>query len=511
MNPTTLTNFSASCQRTYTLTVVCLLIWGTCGTVLTVAQPIHTFDIVLDGGRVIDPETGLDEVRNIGIRDGRIMAVSSEVLTGKQNIDVSNLVVSPGFIDLHVHGITNREQEYQARDGVTTALELEFGVPYLEKWYRSREGKALINYGASVNWAVNRVKGLDAMGPVFEEIEREISGGDFRGFPSVMNHFYRAFSVELSKIRTVEMLNGIRESLAAGGLGIGVPSGYIGGASREEVFRLYQLAGKMQVPIISHVRPGGTMAVQQAISNALLTNAPLHIVHINSVTRSEIGLAIEIVQTAQNKGFDITTELYPYPAGSTGLQTAIFDEGWQERLGISYDAIQWVATGERLTKETFDKYRKEGGMVISYTMKPEWIRLGIAAKDVMIASDGMPYAALAHPRTAGTFSRVLGKFVREEEVVTLPVALEKITLLPAKRLETVAPMMRYKGRIQVGCDADLTIFDPQTIIDKASFERGLEFSEGIRYVMVQGVLIVEDGKTVKNVFPGQPILGKYKK
>ncbi|NND32522.1 MAG: D-glutamate deacylase, partial [Saprospiraceae bacterium] len=303
-----------------------------------------TFDIVLIGGRVIDPETNLDALRNIGIRDGRIMAISSEMLTGDQIIDVSDLVVSSGFIDLHVHGITNQEQEYQVRDGVTTALELEFGVPYLAEWYRSREAKAMINYGASVCWAVDRVRGIEAVNPAFEEVQHEVSAGDYRGIPSVMNHFSRAFSIELSDTGKVKMLEGIKSALTEGGVGIGVPIGYVGGASREEVFKIYQLAGEMHVPIFSHVRSGGTMAVQQAICDALLTNAPLHIVHINSVTQSEIGLAIEMVQTAKKQGFDITTELYPYPAGSTGLQTAIFDEGWQERLGVSYDALQWVAT-----------------------------------------------------------------------------------------------------------------------------------------------------------------------
>jgi N-acyl-D-aspartate/D-glutamate deacylase len=129
----------------------------------------------------------------------------------------------------------------------------------------------------------------------------------------------------------------------------------------------------------------------------------------------------------------------------------------------------------------------------------------------MIASDGMPYAKLANPRTAGTFSRVLGKYVREEKVIDLNTAIEKMTLLPAKRLEGIAPVMRFKGRIQVGADADITIFDPDTVIDKATFEKGLEFSAGIEYVLVHGSLVLRNGKTVSNVFPGQAVYGKFKK
>lgn len=211
------------------------------------------------------------------------------------------------------------------------------------------------------------------------------------------------------------------------------------------------------------------------------------------------------------KGFDISTELYPYTAASTSLQSAMFDEGWQQRLGISYGDLQWVATGDRLTKETFDAYRKTGGVVIIHVMKPEWIKTGIAAPGVMIGSDGMTYAKLAHPRTAGTFSRVLGKYVREDKVIDLMTAIEKMTLLPAKRLENIAPSMRFKGRIQVGADADITIFNPNTIIDKATFEKGLEFSAGIEYVMVNGTFVLKNGKTVSTVFPGQAVYGKFKK
>lgn len=202
--------------------------------------------------------------------------------------------------------------------------------------------------------------------------------------------------------------------------------------------------------------------------------------------------------------------MYPYTAASTAIQSAIFAEGWQDRLGIGYDDLQWVANGERLTEETFQKYRTEGGLVIIHMMKPEWIKSGIAAPGLMIASDGMPYAELAHPRTAGTFSRVLGKYVREEKVIGLMDAIEKMTLLPAKRLEGIAPMMRFKGRIQVGADADITVFNPNTIIDRATFEGGLEFSEGIEYVLVNGTFILKNGKTVQDSFPGQPIYGRYK-
>jgi hypothetical protein len=307
------------------------------------------------------------------------------------------------------------------------------------------------------------------------------------------------------------VLANIKASLAAGGIGIGVPIGYLPKTKPGEMFSVYKLAGDMNALVFSHVRQPDIASIQEVIADAVLTGAPLHIVHINSMSLGQIQLALELVRSAVAKRFDITTELYPYTAASTLLQSAMFTEGWQERLGISYGDLQWEATGERLTKESFEMNRKAGGTVIIHMMKPEWIKAGIAAPGVMIASDGMPYSPLAHPRTAGTFSRVLGKYAREEKVIDLMTAIEKMTLLPAKRLETVAPMMRYKGRIQIGADADITIFNAKTIIDKATFDKGLAFSEGIEYVIVNGVVVLKNGKTAANVFPGQPVYGKFKK
>jgi dihydroorotase len=481
---------------------------------LFLSAPIHAqsslqYDIVLIGGRVIDPETKLDTIKNVGIINNRIAQISSEPLKGKEIINVSGLVVVPGFIDLHVHGRGNKEQEFKLHDGVTTMLELEWGIEFLDKWYESRKSKSIINYGASVCWPFERFKALDKYKTELKELYQEAVSGE-SSFDSLFSKIRISYSDTLSPEQMSKTLENIRNSLDEGAIGIGVPIGYLPIVKEEEVFRVYQLAGELKAPIFTHVRPAGITSIQQAIADAILTGAPLHIVHINSASLGKIYFATELVQTAKNRGFDVTTELYPYTAASTLLQSAVFDEGWQERLGISYNDLQWVATGERLTKETFQSHRKAGGMVIIHSMKPEWIRYGIAFPNTIIASDAMPYSPLAHPRTAGTFCRVLGKYVREEKILDLATAIEKMTLLPARRLEGIAPMMRYKGRIQIGADADITIFDPATVIDKATFEKGLAYSEGIEYVIVNGVIVLKNGKTVENVFPGQPIYGKYK-
>lgn len=473
------------------------------------SQSTIVYDIVLEGGRVIDPETKLDATRNVGILGNRIAQISTETLKGKEVIDVKGLVVSPGFIDPHVHGISNVEQEYQLYDGVTSALELESGVPYLNTWYKSRQSKALINYGASVSWPFARFL-------TFPEYKKEqpvlkdgiVSGGDKTDIGYVIN---QVVGKSLSEEQTKSMLTNIKTELDAGGIGIGVPIGYFPGATLEEVYRVYQLAAEQKTTIISHVREPNLTAIQQAISDAVTTGAPLHIVHLNSMALGQIQMGIEMVQAAQKKGFEITTEVYPYTAASTRLQSNIFADGWQERLNITYNDLQWVDTGERLTKETFEKYRKTWGIVIIHMMKPEWLKAGVAAEGVMIGSDGMPYAQMAHPRTAGTFARILGKYVREDKMIDLPTAINKMTFMTAKMLEKSAPMMRFKGRIQVGADADITVFNPETVTDKATFEEGLKFSEGIEYVLVNGVLVLKKGKKVDNVFPGQAVYGKFKK
>jgi N-acyl-D-aspartate/D-glutamate deacylase len=474
------------------------------------AQSEITYDLVLKGGRVIDPETRLDAIKNIGINNSRIVQISSAPLKGKEIINVEGLVVAPGFIDLHVHGRDNQVQEFQLHDGVTTALELEFGIENLAEWYASRKSKALINYGASVNWPFERFKAMDKYQENLKEsVQTTLSGKS--SLETLFKIIGPSYTDKLSQEETQKMINNIKKSLDDGGIGIGIPVGYLPKTNSEELFRIYQLAAELKLLVFSHVREPNILSIQEAIANAAMTGAALHLVHINSMALGQIQLALNMISSANQKGLDISTELYSYTAAATLLNSAFFDEGWQDRLGISYSDLQWVANGERLTKDTFDSYRKTGGTVIIHMMKPEWIKTGIAYPGVMIASDGMPYSPLAHPRTAGTFSRVLGKYVRDENVLSLNEAIEKMTLLPAKRLENSSPMMRFKGRIQVGADADITIFNPNTIADQASFEKGLKFSTGIEYVLVNGTIVLRNGKTQENVFAGQAVHGKFKK
>jgi N-acyl-D-aspartate/D-glutamate deacylase len=466
------------------------------------AQPSVPYDLVIAGGRLMDPESGLDAVRHIGIRDGKVAAVSERPLIGRTVLQAVGRAVAPGFIDLHAHGQTNRANEYQAHDGVTTALELEVGVPAVGAFLKSRENKSILNYGATSSHGAMRTMSL-------HEFASEVAGWENSTVDwNEIAHKgrYKALTQpeEYTTLAAV-MERGLRE----GALGLGLAHQYYPAASREEIFRVFQMAERWKVPIFTHVRSMNVDAMQEVIADAAATGVSLHIVHVNSMSLGALPVVLDIIESARKRGLDITTEAYPYTAASTFLESTMFDAGWQERLGISYGDLQWVATGERLTRETFDEYRRKGGVVIMHLMKPEWIQRAIAAPFVMVASDGMPYAQGAHPRSAGTFSRVLGFYAREQKVLPLMQALAKMTIMPARRLEAIAPQMKNKGRLCVGADADITVFDPDRVRDTATFERGLSFSAGIDHVLVNGVPVVRDGKTVPNTFPGKPVLGNY--
>lgn len=469
------------------------------------------YDIVISNGRVMDPETGLDAIRNVGIRGESVVAISMQPLNGTTEVDATGLVVSPGFIDLHAHGQSARANEFQAMDGVTTALELEAGVPDVAMFLAMREGDAVINYGASIShgalrtWSMPEhedklntlVAGLQEAGDGTDGIENSF-------FDAIAAGQYQALDAQYHPVLWKRLGKGLTD----GALGIGMPHAYYPGVTADETFHLFEFAAEQQVPIYTHVKGMGTAGVQEVVANAVATGAALHIVHINSTSLAQYQTNLDVILGAQARGADITTEAYPYTAGSTGLQSALFDDGWQEIMGISYGDVQWQDTGERLTEETFKRYRQEGGIVIIHSMKPEWIKAILSDPRVMVASDGMPYAPGAHPRGAGTFSRFLGRYVRDQEIISLMGGLAKVTLMPAERLEAVSPQMKRKGRMQIGSDADITIFSAEKIVDTADFEGGLSYSTGVQYVLVNGQFVVWDGELVAGARPGRAILGK---
>ena len=454
---------------------------------LLMSAPVlaQTYDIVLANGRVVDPETNLDAIRNVGLNSGRIAAISASPLTGRTTVDAKGLVVTAGFIDLHSHGQDAENYAYKARDGVTTALELEVGVNPVASWYAAREGRALVNFGATSGHIPARMAVMHDSGTL---LPRDAAAT-------------RAATAGERK-ETYEL---VRQGLDEGALGIGMGIAYTPKASREEILEIFELAALRRVPVFVHIRssgpvePGAVDALQEVLSDALATGAGLHVVHITSMGLRQTPLLLRMIAGAQRRGLDVTTEAYPYTAAMTDLGSAVFEEGWQTRNGdITFGSLQSAATGERLTAESFVRYRKQGGMVIIHSIPEEIARLAIADLNVMVASDGEIDHGKGHPRGAGTFARVLGHYVREEHALTLMDALRKMSLMPAQRLG-----IQSKGRLQVGADADITVFDADRVNDRATFDNPAQYSEGIPYVLVNGAFVVKDGQLQQNVAPGR--------
>jgi N-acyl-D-aspartate/D-glutamate deacylase len=463
------------------------------------------YDLVLEGGRVMDAETGLDAIRNVGIRDGKIVIVSSEPLAGRRVVHASGLVVVPGFIDLHQHSQDMESQRVKALDGVTMALELEIGVPDVAQFLKAKEGHSLIHYGTSASHVAARAQAFGA--PLGTELIRTHAG-----IPEILPKSGPATDQPATPEQIEAMRKRLRSELDAGGLAVGMGIQYTPGATRLEVIEMFRLAAERRLPVYTHARSSGRVepgsaveAVSEVIGAAAIAGVSLHIVHINSTCLRDSLECLSLVEGARARGLDVTTEAYPYIAGMTAINSALFNPGWREKLGISYGDLVLPATGEHLTKERFDELHNSSTAhwVLIFANTQEVVDEVIPHPLVMIASDG----AEGHPRNAGTYSRVLRQYVREKGTLTLMGALRKMTLMPAETLERSTPMARQKGRLQEGADADIAVFDAGTITDRSTFEKPMEASDGVRYLIVGGTVVVDQGKIVPSVFPGHALLG----
>jgi N-acyl-D-aspartate/D-glutamate deacylase len=457
------------------------------------------YDLVLQGGRVMDPETGLDAVRNVGIRDGKIARIGTDPLTARRVVNAAGLVVAPGFIDLHQHGQDIASQRVKALDGVTTALELEIGAPDVAQFLKAKQGTSLINYGTAASHVAARAFAFGTPLPAGDILPKS---GDATNLP--------ATTEQLDKMK-----QRLRSELDAGGLAVGMGIQYVPGATRSEVIDVFRLAASRGLPVYTHMRSAGhgepgsaIQSVGEVIGAAAISGASLHIVHINSTCGFDSLECLSLIEGARARGLDVTTEAYPYIAGMTAINSAIFDPGWQRKLGISYDSLMLPDTGERLTKARFDELHNSTTthFVVVFSNTQELIDKIIPNPLIMIASDGLE----GHPRNAGTYSRVLAQYVREKGSISLMDALRKMSFMPAQMLERSTPAARHMGRLQEGADADIVVFDPATITDHATFKDPMLPSVGVHYLVVGGTVVVDDGKIASDVYPGRALLGPGK-
>lgn len=446
------------------------------------------YDIVIIGARCIDPETKLDAIRNIGIRGRTIVAVTPKPIRGKKEIDGKGLVASPGFIDPIAHGQDLENDRYQALDGVTTTLQMESGAADQEAWHKKNAGQRLLNYGAGCGHSHAR--------------ERFLKGEDYN-------------LVVATKPQIRQMADYLDGQLAAGALGMGFGLEYNPASTRWEVAEMFRVAGRYGASTHIHTRYGTLLeeqsnitAIQEVIANGLIHGAPVHIVHVPSMALGNTADALTLIERAQARGLDVTCDFYPYTAFGTGLASEVFAPGWQEKFGMSYGDLEWAETHERLTEQTFNAYREKGGFVIAHCIPEDAVRLCVSKKFVMVGSDGRLRDGVGHPRTSGTFCRVLGRYVREEKLTDLMTALRKMTLMPAKRFEKRCPEFKKKGRLQVGCDADIVLFDAKTISDRSTYANPELTSVGVKSLIVMGSIVVESGKLRDQRTPGVGLRAK---
>lgn len=482
--------------------------------------------LVLRGARTIDPETGLDALCDVAIDGTSIAAVAvggSAELRGDREVDLTGMVLAPGFIDLHSHCRDYPSRALQVCDGVTTALELEGGDFDVGRAYASMAADGSPNhYGFSAAWALARMAacGLDVSDGT-ESFLRNISAPGWHR--------------ELSDRESSTMFGSLRQGLADGALGIGVLLGYCQEAPGAEYLDVAHLAADERSATFTHVRElsrpdSGLFGAAEVVTAALATGAHMHLCHINSTSTRHVDRVHALLQRGRDQGLRVTTEAYPYGAGCTGIGAGFLAPDNLVNEGIEPEDIRYLPTGEVVsTVERLAELRAQdpGGLaVIDFLRETEPDDLGFLTRallwsDTAVASDAMPLVVpngasatwpiaadvLTHPRTAGTFSRVLRWYVRELRVLDLPEAIRRCTLVPAEILRGIAPGMSRKGRIQVGADADLVAFDPETVSDHATYDAPTRTSQGMRHVLVAGTPVVTDGVLDTLSRPGRPVRG----
>jgi len=493
----------------------------------SVAEPLLAephYDIVISSGCVIDPETQLHAIRNIGIRGRTIVAISEDPLDGKVMLDAEGAIVAPGFIDFHAHGQNIPADRMQAFDGVTTALELESGILPVGEWYdiQERTGR-VINYGVAAAWTYARVSALEGIEP-----------------KPTLKWFQDAYALTrwvndvATDAQTQKILELVERGIDEGSIGIGLNSGYAPGYGYKEVLAVHQLAATRNVPTFTHIRnlsgvdPNSSVqAYGELISFATGAGSHVHICHLNSTSLNDIAIATRIISDAQERGAKITVEAYPYGAGSGAVNAAMFQPANMKRMNARAEDIEYL--GKPLTEEKLRQMQKDapGEIIVwHYYRLPRDQHLldqAVLYRGGIIASDAMPWIdkttgtiidtdewplpenAFAHPRTAATFVKFLIDYVRDRQAETLDGAIARCSYRPARILEEYVPQMKKKGRLQEGADADIIVFAMEDLKVQATYTVPNQHTLGMRHVIVNGTPIIEKGALNTEAFPGQAV------
>lgn len=485
--------------------------------------------VLLRGGRVVDPGTGTDRQADVLVENGKIAAVGSELLSDAALaeatvVDVTGKVVGPGFVDLHSHVNSVAGQRLQARDGVTTALELEAGLLPVELAYANaqKEGRP-INFGFSASWGMARAEVLSG---------RKADADFVNGLSMIADPAWQADS---SPAQLQAWLGRLESELADGALGIGILQGYAPRTDPREYRAVNELAARAGVPTFTHVREivesdsttpiDGTLEAAQI---AMDLGGQVHHCHVNSTSRRHIERTLGTIEDARTGGASITVETYPYGAGSTGIGAAFLAP---ERLP-AWDLKPWnivlVTTGERIRDEAHLRHVRTtdpGAACIVEFIDDEnpadraLLEQSLAFPDGIVASDAMhvtfpdgstdtrewplPEGGTTHPRTSGTYARSLRMMVRENGLWTWLEAFRRCSYLPARVMDSTTEAFRAKGHLGVGADADLVVIDPEKVTDQATYLDSTRPSIGIDYVLVDGVFVVREGDIVIDAYPGR--------